>query len=199
MGFERAADVQDLAPVLDRLLLVELGGLGHVPAAPDDDRVAALDVRPLEIGVRDLAGVDANAVAGLLRPSLLAHGAALTALQRVELRRPVHCSDVTIGASVPETPKSCTSASRTRCGCRPSKSGRRSPSTGRCGRGRSTLPPDVTRPGRAKAASTAGAAPPPMTSTCGPTSAGACTPSGPRAFPPSSCSSRASTSPSRAT
>src|SRR6266545_1980968 len=105
MGFERAADVQDLAPVPDRLLLVELGGLGHVPAAPDDDRVAALDVRPLEIGVRDLAGVDANAVAGLLRPSLLAHGAALTALQRVELRRPVHCSDVTIGASVPETPE----------------------------------------------------------------------------------------------
>src|SRR5262249_6795898 len=85
---------EDLEPVLRCLFAAQLGRLGDVPPAPDDDRVAALHVLLLEVRVGHLAREEPRAVLGLLEPSLLAHRTALAALQLVERPRPVHASDV---------------------------------------------------------------------------------------------------------
>src|SRR5438128_12504 len=68
----------------------ELGRLGHVPPAPDDDRIAALDLRALQIRVGDLAREEADAVLGLVGAALDAHRTAIPALELVELGWPLH-------------------------------------------------------------------------------------------------------------
>src|SRR4029079_14852598 len=105
------APLGQLLPVLRGLLGRELGRLGDMAAAPDHDRVAPLQVFSLQVGVGALAGEEARAVLGLLRPSLRAHRTALAAAQLVELLWPLHPADVSIAPEqCPRPPKSSTSA-----------------------------------------------------------------------------------------
>src|SRR5439155_7003443 len=92
-----APGLENLPPVLRRLVFGELRRLGDVPPAPDHDGIAALDVPLLEVDVRDLAREEAGAVFGLVGAALAAHRAALTLLERVERLWPLHAADVSIG------------------------------------------------------------------------------------------------------
>src|SRR5262245_37623077 len=126
MLLEGAAHAEELTPVRGGLLRRELGRLGDAAPTPDDDRVAALDARLLEIRVRDVAGEEASSVLRFLGPPLRAHRTAFAPLERIELLRPLHA--VSIADRCPRLPKSCTSASRAPSGCRRSGNGTRSPS-----------------------------------------------------------------------
>src|SRR5262245_28513314 len=53
-------DPQHVEPECHCFLLRQLGGLHHVPAPPDNRRIAALDTPQVEIPVRPLAGEEAD-------------------------------------------------------------------------------------------------------------------------------------------
>jgi hypothetical protein len=58
MTLQRRGHLQDLTPVAASFLIVQLGRLGDVAAAPGDDGVAGLPGGALQIGVAVAAGED---------------------------------------------------------------------------------------------------------------------------------------------
>jgi hypothetical protein len=88
-GDDRAGDGEHLGPVARGLGVGKLGWLAHVTPPPDDDRVAALHVAALEVGIRVPALVNAHAEGVRLGPPLLAHRAANTSHQVGPVSRPL--------------------------------------------------------------------------------------------------------------
>src|SRR5262249_10472103 len=88
-GDDRAGDGEHLGPVARGLAVGKLGWLAHVTPPPDDDRVAALHVAALEVGIRVPALANAHAEGVRLGPPLLAHRAANTSHQVGPVSRPL--------------------------------------------------------------------------------------------------------------
>jgi len=89
MRLERARDFEDLAQIRRRVRVAELGEVGDVSAAPDDDRVAGLaDVAADEICVGDAARENARVAMRVVRPAFGAHRTALASLALFPIRVP---------------------------------------------------------------------------------------------------------------
>jgi hypothetical protein len=88
--FEGATHDQEIAPITVRFLIVELGRLGNMPAPPDHDGEAALDVGATEVRVRVLPSVEADSIVGGFGAALLAHRTADPPSELVERWRPFH-------------------------------------------------------------------------------------------------------------
>src|SRR5581483_12436150 len=99
---------------------LELGRLDDVTPAPDDNRVPALDRRPLEVCVRDLAGEEAKPVRRLVGPSLLAERTPLPTLERLEASGPFHSALFARTRRISACPtRSGSPATRRRASCSP--------------------------------------------------------------------------------
>src|SRR4029453_1436471 len=82
------SDSEDLAPIPCCLIRLEVGWFDDMPAAPDHDRVAALHVGPLQVGVTVGRRLDAHAEAVVVGPAVRAHGAAPPVNERLPVLRP---------------------------------------------------------------------------------------------------------------
>src|SRR5829696_2955391 len=87
---QRRPHPQDLTPIAGGLLLAELGRLGDVPSPPDDHRVPPLPGNPLQVGVTETPGQDADTMLVLPRPAPLAHRAPSPPPPLRPLRGPGH-------------------------------------------------------------------------------------------------------------
>src|SRR5829696_1181715 len=111
---QRRPHPQDLTPIAGGLLLAELGRLGDVPSPPDDHRVPPLPGNPLQVGVTETPGQDADTMLVLLRPAPLAHRAPSPPPPLRPLRGPGHTHPTSPGRrTVPLNP------ARTKAGSRP--------------------------------------------------------------------------------
>jgi len=76
---ERARDGDHVAEVRRRVGVAELGRIGDMSAAPDDDRVAGLtDVAANEVGIGDAASEDPRVPVRFVGTFLRAHRTALS-------------------------------------------------------------------------------------------------------------------------
>src|SRR5213595_2670895 len=81
---DRAGDSGHLTPERARLVDIKLGGLGYVPAAPDQVCVAPPHREPAQVRVSDSAGHEATPMRRVVA-ALAAHRAAFAALHLVEV------------------------------------------------------------------------------------------------------------------
>src|SRR6185437_9839207 len=100
--FQQPAHRQQLVPEAERLLRGQLRRLDHVAGSEVDLREPALDARPVEERVGQLAGEEPDAVRVLVRPALVADRAADAALALVEPGRPLLPASIAAMTEAPE-------------------------------------------------------------------------------------------------
>ena len=118
LRFDRAGDGEHLPQVGRRVRVGELGGVGHVPPAPDDDGVSGLThIATHQICVGDAAGEDSRVAVGLVRPALVAHRTALAGPPFLPVRvpGPRHRGNGSVPASYTRCPSWIRAASHNAC------------------------------------------------------------------------------------